>query len=140
MRAKNFVWECHTVERKCIYALKRYVAVAGISIVSVLISREKLATVVEGDQKSPFSIGTIPRCRGGRYPFSWIAPLYSLIYTLYCWVLSKEVSSTIFKVPGMTQPGIEPRSSGLLANTLLTRNQGRFALKRNKLKNGGDMK
>ena len=29
---------------------------------------------------------------------------------LYCWVLSKEVSSTIFKVFGMTQPGIEPRS------------------------------
>ena len=31
------------------------------------------------------------------------------IHTLYCWVLSKEVSSTIFKVFGMTQPGIELR-------------------------------
>ena len=30
--------------------------------------------------------------------------------TLYRWVLSKEVSSTIFKVFGMTRPGIEPRS------------------------------
>ena len=30
-----------------------------------------------------------------------------LIHTLYCWVLSKEVSSTIFKVFGMTRPGIE---------------------------------
>ena len=44
-----------------------------------------------------------------------------LIRTLYCWVLSKEVSSTIFKVFGMTRPGIEPRSPGPLVNTLLTR-------------------
>ena len=28
-----------------------------------------LATVVEGDQKSPFSIATTPRCRGGCYSF-----------------------------------------------------------------------
>ena len=41
--------------------------------------------------------------------------------TLYCWVLSKEVSSTIFKVFGMTRPGIEPRSHGQLVNTLPTR-------------------
>ena len=43
------------------------------------------------------------------------------ICILYCWVLSKEVSSTIFKVFGMTQPGIEPKSPRPLANTLLTR-------------------
>ena len=36
----------------------------------------KLATVVEGDQKAPFSIATTPRCRGGLYSFPWIAPLY----------------------------------------------------------------
>ena len=36
----------------------------------------KLATVVEGDQKAPFSIATTPKCRGGRYSFPWIAPLY----------------------------------------------------------------
>ena len=29
----------------------------------------KLATVVEGNQKAPFSIATTPRCRGGRYSF-----------------------------------------------------------------------
>ena len=40
------------------------------------------------------------------------------IRTLYCWVLSKEVSSTVFKVFGMTRPGIEPRSPKSLANTL----------------------
>ena len=43
-----------------------------------------------------------------------------LIHTLYCWVLSKEVSSTIFKVFGMTQPGIEPKSHRPLKNTLPT--------------------
>ena len=40
------------------------------------ISKVKLAMVVEGDQKSPFSIATTPRCRGGRYSFLWIAPFY----------------------------------------------------------------
>ena len=30
----------------------------------------KLATIVEGDPKAPFSIATTPRCRGGRYSFS----------------------------------------------------------------------
>ena len=44
-----------------------------------------------------------------------------LICTLYRWVLSKEVSSTIFKVFGMTRPGIEPKSLGPLVNTLPTR-------------------
>ena len=42
------------------------------------------------------------------------------IHTLYCWLLSKEVSSTILKVFGMMWPGIEPRSTGPLANTLPT--------------------
>ncbi len=36
----------------------------------------KLATIVEGDSKVPFSIPTTPRCRGGRYSFPRIAPLY----------------------------------------------------------------
>ena len=38
--------------------------------------KKKLATVVEGDQKAPFLIATTPRCRGERYSFPWIAPLY----------------------------------------------------------------
>ena len=38
--------------------------------------KSKLATVVEGDQKAPFSIATTPRCWGGRYSFPWIAPFY----------------------------------------------------------------
>ena len=40
-------------------------------------SEVKLATIVEGEPKVPFSIATAPRCRGGRYSFLWIAPLYS---------------------------------------------------------------
>ena len=44
-----------------------------------------------------------------------------LIRTLQCWVLSKEASSTIFCVFGMTRPGIELRSLGPLANTLTAR-------------------
>ena len=35
-------------------------------------SKVKLATVVKGDQKAPFS----PGCRGGHYSFPWMAPLY----------------------------------------------------------------
>ena len=46
------------------------------------------------------------------------------IRTLYCWVLSKKVSSTIFKVFGMTRPRNEPRSPGPLANTLPIRPSG----------------
>ena len=33
-------------------------------------------TLAEGDPKALFSIATIPWCRGGRYSFPWIAPLY----------------------------------------------------------------
>ena len=51
-----------------------------------------------------------------------------LIRTLYCWVLSKVVSSTTFKVFGMTQPGIEPRSPGPLADTQSSRPMSRIKL------------
>ena len=35
--------------------------------------KKKMVTLVEGDQKTPFSIATY---RGGRYSIPWIAPLY----------------------------------------------------------------
>ena len=41
-----------------------------------LILKEKLATVVGGDTKAPFSVATTPRCRGWRYSIPWIALLY----------------------------------------------------------------
>ena len=45
-----------------------------------------MATVVEDDQKAPFSIAITPRCRGGRYSFPWIA----LLYPTYCHVIAHE--------------------------------------------------
>ena len=36
----------------------------------------KLATVVEGNPKAPFSTATTPMSRGGHHSFPWIAPLY----------------------------------------------------------------
>ena len=36
----------------------------------------KLATVVEGNLKAPFSIATPLRFKGGRYSSPWITPLY----------------------------------------------------------------
>ena len=36
----------------------------------------KLATIVQGDPKVPFSIATTPMCRGGRYSIPWIALRY----------------------------------------------------------------
>ena len=65
-----------------------------------------LATIVEGDQKAPFLIATALRCRGRAHLFSLDCSSLPLIRTLYCWVLSKEVSSIIFKVFGMTWSGI----------------------------------
>ena len=43
---------------------------------SIYAQTKKLATIVEGDPKAPFSIATTPRCRGGRYSIPRIAPLY----------------------------------------------------------------
>ena len=44
-----------------------------------------------------------------------------LIRTLYYWVLSKAVPSTILKIFSMMRPGIEPRFHKPLANTLPSR-------------------
>ena len=57
-------------------------------------------TWVEGDSKAPFSIATTPGCRGVRYSFPKIAPLYpsSSPYSAEC----QAESSTIFWVFGMT--------------------------------------
>ena len=73
-----------------------------------------MTTVVEGDQKAPFFNS------GWELLISMDCSTLPLIRTLFCWVLSKEVSSTIFKAFGMTRTGMEPRSPGPLANTLPT--------------------
>ena len=89
----------------------------------IYIYKVKLVSKV-GDQKAPFSIASTLRRRVGHYSFPRIAPLYPW-YIPYIAVLSKEVLSTIFKVFGMTQPGIEHRSPGPSANTLPTRPMNR---------------
>ena len=71
----------------------------------------KLATVVGGGPEGSFSIATT----------SQDCSTLPLIHTLYYWVLSKEVSSTIFKDFGMIWLGIEPRSPGPLANRELVK-------------------
>ena len=43
---------------------------------SKYISKSKFGDIVEGDPNTPFSIGTTARCKGGRYSFPWIVPLY----------------------------------------------------------------
>ena len=52
------------------YQLKVYLIFFPVNI------KVKLATIVEGDPKAPFSIATTPRCMGGRYSIPRIAPLY----------------------------------------------------------------
>ncbi len=59
-----------------------------------LLNCVKLATVVEGDQKAPFSIATTPRCRGGHYSFIWIAPLYP-----WCVPYIAECEARRYQVP-----------------------------------------
>ena len=83
-----------------------------------------MAAEDEGNQKALFSLTSTPRCKEGRYSFPGLLH-FTLDSTLYGRVLSKEVSSTILKVFGMTQHGIEPRSPGPLANTILTRPMSR---------------
>ena len=40
------------------------------------VSKVKLATIVEGNPKAPFSIATTPMCRGGRYSFPGLLDPY----------------------------------------------------------------
>ena len=42
----------------------------------------KLATLVEGDPKAPFSITTTPKCREGRYSFFLDCSILPLILSL----------------------------------------------------------
>ena len=90
----------------------------------------KLVTVVGGDQKAPFSIANYyTKLLGRALLLSLDCSTLPLIRTLYCWVLSKEVSIKFFKVFGMTWPRIEPRSPRPLANTLPTRPMSLYKVK-----------
>ena len=56
----------------------------------------KLATLVKGDPKAPFSIATTLKCREGALLLCLDYSTLPLICTLKCCVLSKAASSTIF--------------------------------------------
>ena len=60
-----------TVQHPGEYATRTHLGYPGYN------TKVKLATLVEGDLKPPFSIATTPSCRGGCNSFPWIAPLYS---------------------------------------------------------------
>ena len=64
------------------------------------VKKVKLVTVVEGEQKAPFSIATTLRSRGGRYSFPWIAPLYPwyVPYIVECEVKKYQVPFLKFLV------------------------------------------
>ena len=110
----------------------------GFGIKLPRISLNRLVTVVEGGPKAPFSIATTPSCRGERYSFPWIAPLYpwSLPYNAECQARKHQV--TFFLVFCMARPRIELGSPGPLANTLIIMPKEtkpvKMLLKRNSLK------
>ena len=82
-------------------------------ITNVYLRTVNLAIVVEGSlfNSSLFnSYGCVGE-RGTPFPD---CPTLLLKRTLFWWVLSKKVSSTIFKVFCMKRPGIEPRYPGPL--------------------------
>ena len=66
---------------KYAYYLYLYIDTHKSFLLFIYIHEKKLATVVKGNQKSPFSIATTPMCKGGRYSFHWIAPLYPWFVT-----------------------------------------------------------
>ena len=70
-----------------------------------------LATVVEGEPKTPFSMATTPSCKGGCYFFPRIAQLTLDVYLIMLNVKQGGIKYH-FWVFGMTRPGIEPRSPG----------------------------
>ena len=53
---------------------------------SIYKSKVKLATVVEGYPKAPFSIASTARFSGGRYSFPWFSPL-SLVFSTFPLIL-----------------------------------------------------
>ena len=85
----------------------------------------KLATVVESDPKTPFSLATTLRCKEGRYFFPGLLP-FTLDPHLLMVITKQGDIKYHFWVFDMTQPGIEPRFPGPLANILPTRSMGRY--------------
>ena len=75
-------------------------------------------TLVEGNSKAPFSIATTPRCGGGCYSFPWITPLTLDPYFIMPIVKQGGIKYHFLSLWYDTWSGIEPQSSGPLANSL----------------------
>ena len=71
---------------------------------STRLVKVKLATTVMVNLKAPFSLANTLMCRALLLFLDCFTLL--LIHTLYCWVLSKAASSTIFWIFGTTWPGV----------------------------------
>ena len=108
----------HTHTHIYIYRVYIYIYIYIYIYVTRAHIKVKLATLVEGDPKAPFSIATQSRCRKGRYSIPWIAPLY-LYQEMLC--VKQGGIKYQFLTFGMTRSRIEPQSPGPLANTLLIR-------------------
>ena len=77
----------------------------------------KLATIVEGDLKAPFSIATTPRLVAeDTTPFTGLVH-FTLDPYFIMLSIKEAASGIIFWIFGMTQSGIEPWSPRPLANT-----------------------
>ena len=76
-------------------------------------------TVVEGDQKAPFSIATTPMCKGALL-LSMDCSTLPLIRTLMMLSVKQGGIKYHFLKVFMTRLGIEPQSPGPLVNTLAT--------------------
>ena len=62
----------YAIHSKCYSCLNSLKLVPSPRLVAKT-GKVKLATIVEGNPKAPFSIATTPRCRGGRYSFpGWL--------------------------------------------------------------------
>ena len=111
-------------EKDCSYFLIMFEMQINFEKNVFINKKVKSATGVEGDLDGSLFNSYYTKVLGRDLPLD--CSTLPLIRALYCWVLIKEVSSTIFKVFGMTWVGIEPRSPGPLANTLSTRPISQF--------------
>ena len=70
----------------CVLSIKVPIRKTSGNLFNVPRIYEKLATLVEGDPKAPFSIATTLKCCGGRVSIPEIAQLYSwsLLYNAEC--------------------------------------------------------
>ena len=87
----------------------------------------KLATIVKGDLKAPFSIATTPRCRGGRYSFPGL-----LYFTLdpYLIILSVKKGGIKYHFLSLLYDSTcdWTQGPGPLANTLTARSMSGYTL------------